>query len=90
MRQKTIDKLCCPFDKSDLQLQVFSKDIEHNILEGMLACATCQRKYPIVYGVPIMAPDEYRQPVLEQPVINRWQLEYKQDALNELQGGSEN
>jgi len=85
MKQKTIDKLCCSFDKSDLQLQVFLKDIEHNVLEGMLTCTRCHRKYPIVYGVPVMAPDEYRQPMLEQPIIKRWELDYKLDvtvALN--------
>ena len=80
MKQKTIEKLCCPFDKSDLQLLVFSKDIEHNVLEGMLTCTSCRRKYPIVYGVPIMAPDEYRQPTLEQSILERWQLDYKLDA----------
>ena len=84
MRQKTIEKLCCPFDKNDLQLQVFSKDIEHNVLEGMLTCVSCRRKYPIVYGVPIMAPDEYRQPVLEQPIIKRWQLDYNLDVATAL------
>ena len=85
MKQKTIEKLCCPFDKSDLQLQVFLKDIEHNVLEGILTCTICQRKYRVVYGVPIMAPDEYRQPSLEQPVIKRWQLDYKLDAAVALQ-----
>jgi uncharacterized protein YbaR (Trm112 family) len=68
MKLKTINKLCCPFDKQDLTLQVFIKDTDQNIIEGILSCATCLRKYPIVYGVPIMSPDEYRQIKLEQPI----------------------
>jgi uncharacterized protein YbaR (Trm112 family) len=76
MRLKTIEKLCCPFDKSDLSLQILTKDIELNVLEGILTCTTCQRKYPIVYGVPIMAPDEYRQINLEQPIMEQWRLDY--------------
>ena len=76
MKLKTIDKLCCPFDKHDLNLQVLAKDLEDNVIEGILTCSTCQRKYPIIYGVPIMAPDEYRQIPLEQPVIEKWKLEY--------------
>ena len=76
MRVKTIKKLCCPFDKQDLKLQTFAKDIEENVIEGILECTTCQRKYPIIYGVPIMAPDEYRQIKLEEPVLERWKLEY--------------
>lgn len=73
MRQSTIDKLCCPFDKADLQLQVISKDLEENILEGILSCNQCKRYYPIVKGVPIMSPDEYREYKLEQPLLNNWQ-----------------
>ncbi len=76
MRLKTIEKLCCPFDKQDLDLQVLAKDIENNIIEGILSCQSCQRKYPIVHGVPIMSPDDYRQTRLEQPVVERWKLEY--------------
>jgi uncharacterized protein YbaR (Trm112 family) len=74
MRLKTIDKLCCPFDKQDLRLQVFVKDVDENVLEGLLTCTGCRRKYPIVYGVPIMSPDEYRQMELEQPIMEQWGL----------------
>jgi uncharacterized protein len=76
MRLKTIEKLCCPFDKSDLDLQVLVKDTDQNVLEGIFTCTTCKRKYPIVYGVPIMAPDDYRQIQLEQPVMEQWKLEH--------------
>lgn len=76
MQLKTIEKLCCPFDKSDLNLQVLVKDTAQNIIEGILNCTVCQRNYPIVYGVPIMAPDEYRQIQLEQPIIEKWKLEH--------------
>ncbi len=41
-----------------------------------MSCPVCKRDYPIVYGVPIMSPDEYRQPRLEQPVLEKWELEY--------------
>jgi uncharacterized protein YbaR (Trm112 family) len=84
MKLNTIAKLCCPFDKQDLQLQILSQDLEQNIMEGILSCKTCRRNYPIVYGVPIMAPDEYRQPALEQPVVDRWKLEYGIDPVRLL------
>jgi len=76
MKLKTINKLCCPFDKQDLTLQVFIKDTEQNIIEGILSCTACLRKYPIVYGVPIMSPDEYRQIKLEQPIVDRWKIDH--------------
>lgn len=69
MKLNTIAKLCCPFDKQDLQLKTLAQDLDQNVIEGILSCKTCLRNYPIIYGVPIMAPDEYRQIALEQPVI---------------------
>ena len=83
MKLNTIDKLCCPFDKHDLELRIVSKDTEENVLEGMFICGKCKRYYPIVKGVPIMNPDEYREPSLEQPLISNWkeklQLENMKD-----------
>ncbi len=76
MKLKTINKLCCPFDKQDLTLQVFVKDTGQNIIEAILSCAVCLRKYPIVYGVPIMSPDEYRQIKLEQPIVEQWKIDH--------------
>ncbi len=76
MRLKTIEKLCCPFDKSNLDLQVLVKDTDQNVLEGIFTCTACKRKYPIVYGVPIMAPDDYRQIKLEQPIMEQWKIEH--------------
>lgn len=73
MRLSTIQKLCCPFDKSDLTLTIITKDIHENILQGMLYCPDCRRVYPIVKGVPIMSPDEYREPKLELPLLQHWQ-----------------
>jgi uncharacterized protein YbaR (Trm112 family) len=78
MRQSTIDKLCCPFDKADLELQVIAKDLDENIIEGILTCKTCSRYYPIAKGVPIMSPDEYREQQLEQPMLENWK-EHLQD-----------
>lgn len=79
MRAKTIEKLCCPFDKSDVNLTTIVKDTEKNIIEGYLTCSECSRIYPIVKGVPIMNPDEYREFQLEQPLLEKWskQLEGK-------------
>lgn len=72
MRIETIKKLCCPFDKAELKLTTKTKDLEGNILEGYLYCSECKRVYPIVSGIPIMSPDEYREFKLEQPLLQRW------------------
>jgi len=73
MRQETIDKLCCPFDKGDLDLKIIARDIEDKIQEGYFTCKTCMRIYPIIKGIPIMTPDEYREEVLERPLMKHWQ-----------------
>lgn len=72
MSPSTIAKLCCPMDKSDLELKIMSRDTNGDIVEGLLTCPSCQRYYPIVYGVPIMQPDEYREQHLEKPILDRW------------------
>ncbi len=78
MRHSTISKLCCPFDKKDLTLQIISQDTNQNIIEGLLTCSECNRYYPIVRGVPIMSPDEYREEKFELPMMANWkQLEGK-------------
>ncbi len=72
MRSETIKKLCCPFDKKDLELTIITQDLEENILQGILTCAECRRIYPIVQGIPIMSPDEYRELKLELPLLDKW------------------
>lgn len=74
MKLNTIlNKLCCPFDKGDLELKIITQDLEDRILEGILSCKNCNRVYPIIKGIPIMSPDEYREHKLEEPVMKRWE-----------------
>lgn len=72
MRASLIDKLCCPFDKGELSLQQFVHNESGDIIEGLLSCQVCKRYYPIIYGIPIMTPDEYRELALEQPMLKKW------------------
>ena len=74
MRDSLLNKLCCPQDKNDLHLQVFVKGEDGAVQEGLLTCSHCDRYYPIVYGIPIMTPDEYRERALEGPLLKKWGL----------------
>jgi len=84
MRQSLINKLCCPFDKEDLELKIFAQDTSGNISEGMLTCKHCKRYYPIVYGMPIMSPDEYRERMLEAPLLERWENKLEGNAVEDF------
>ncbi len=64
-------------DKSELELTTIASDIHGNILQGFLTCSECERIYPIVQGIPIMSPDEYREYKLEQPLLDRWKRHLK-------------
>lgn len=79
MKQETIEKLCCPFDKSDLDLKIITRDSERNVIEGYFTCNNCRRVYPIVRGLPIMNPDEYREFDLEKPLYQKWGLKGRED-----------
>ncbi|MCA5005476.1 Trm112 family protein [Sphingobacterium bovistauri] len=65
MKISTIHKLCCPFDRADLKLEVIEQTIEHDVRTGSLSCSLCKRFYPIISGIPIMSPDEYRDVEVE-------------------------
>ncbi len=80
MRLETIHKLCCPFDKEDLELKIISRDLSGQVIEGVLTCTHCRRYYPIISGIPIMSPDEYRQKELEAPVVSKWDAELNDPA----------
>lgn len=73
MKLSTAKKLCCPFDKANVDLTIITKDVDGNIIEGYLNCIECQRFYPIITGIPIMNPDEYREYQLEKAIIERWE-----------------
>jgi len=76
MRRTFADKLCCPMDKEELELHIFHieefENEEDEILEGVFICPECQRYYPVIYGIPIMTPDEYREKSLEAPLLEKW------------------
>jgi len=72
MNTATIKKLCCPFDRADLALTPIRTTVSGDIDEGYLHCGQCARIYPIVRGIPIMSPDEYREYELEKPLLDRW------------------
>jgi uncharacterized protein YbaR (Trm112 family) len=84
MRLSTIDKLCCPFDKSDLELTIIKQTEEREVLEGFLTCSQCNRLYPFVKGIPIMSPDEYREFSLEKPLLERWQSYLKDKEFKDF------
>lgn len=68
MDKSTLERICCPFDKSDVQLKMIEQSVEGKVIFGYLNCPTCQRIYPIISGVPIMTPDEYRDELFESNV----------------------
>lgn len=85
MNYKTIAKLCCPFDKADLNLTSITTNAEgDDVLEGFFTCTTCKRIYPIVKGVPIMTPDDYRERSLEQPLYDKWQKQLENKRIEDF------
>lgn len=71
MNKDKIKKMCCPFDQSDLALHIFRED-GNDVLEGLFTCSSCKRYFPIITGIPIMVPDEFRERDYEAPFLEKW------------------
>lgn len=85
MKKDMINKLCCPLDKHELELQIFAEELSGDIREGILTCGNCKRYYPIIHGIPIMSPDEYREKELEAPVVNQWKNQLTTSGFKDFQ-----
>ncbi|MFB6125340.1 MAG: methytransferase partner Trm112 [Halanaeroarchaeum sp.] len=59
MKEDLMDIICCPLDKSDLELSVEDRDDE--ILDGTLTCTECGEVYPIEDGIPNLLPPDMRE-----------------------------
>ena len=74
MTEKLFSRLACPIDKSaPLKLTVFSTE-NMKIIEGLLECPFCSRYFPVIGGIPIMVPDEYRESSLEARFLEKWNV----------------
>lgn len=80
MRQKTIEKMCCPADGHDLVLTIFTAQNDE-VTEGVLICKKCGRYYPIIAGIPIMSPDDYREKKFELPFLEKWKHKLPEQLL---------
>jgi len=71
MTHEKLNKMCCPFDKNELQLEIYREEMTQ-VFEGLFSCSFCRRYFPIISGIPIMVPDEYREHSFEQSFLDRW------------------
>ncbi len=55
-----MDIVCCPVDKSDLELSVGERD-DGEVLAGELTCTECGEVYPIEDGIPNLLPPDMRE-----------------------------
>lgn len=60
MKESLLDIVCCPLDKSELELEVDARDGEE-ILSGTLVCTECGERYPIEDGIPNLLPPDMRE-----------------------------
>lgn len=75
MTKELLEKLCCPIDKHDLDIDIINESEEQEILEALLSCPVCDRYFPVIYGIPILIPDEYRDESMEKPLLRKWGYE---------------
>ncbi|MHB9286662.1 methytransferase partner Trm112 [Halobacteriales archaeon Cl-PHB] len=59
MKEDLMDILCCPLDKSELDLSVDERE-DDEIVTGTLTCSECDETYPIEDGIPNLLPPDMR------------------------------
>ncbi|OGD45934.1 hypothetical protein A3K79_03540 [Candidatus Bathyarchaeota archaeon RBG_13_46_16b] len=60
-----MDVLACPDGHASLELKA-SREVNGNIVEGILTCLTCNREYEIKDGIPMLYFNK------EQTIIEKW------------------
>ena len=55
MKESSLDILCCPSCRGDLELKSAKKNADE-IIEGVLVCTKCGKKYPIKGGIVDLVP----------------------------------
>lgn len=68
----------------DLDIKIFSRHEEGEIIEALMTCPECKRYFPVIYGIPIMTPDEFREKALEEPSLKKWGLRLKEGSSDVL------
>lgn len=84
MTEQLLEKLCCPIDKHDLEIDILTESEEGEILEALMSCPDCHRYFPVIYGIPILIPDEYRDDSLEKPLLKKWGFELEEGEEHPL------
>ena len=82
MTKELLEKLCCPMDKHDLDISIINEGENGEILEALMSCPECERYFPVIYGIPILIPDEYRDESLEKPLLKKWDENYELGISN--------
>ncbi len=59
MKRETLDIICCPVCKGDLELKV-EKEENGEIVKGKLICKKCEVTYEIEDGIPNLLPKSSR------------------------------
>lgn len=83
MTRTLMEKLCCPIDKHDLHVDVITETDEGEIIEALMNCPSCQRYFPVVYGIPILIPDEFRDKSMETPLLKKWGVQLRENIEDE-------
>jgi uncharacterized protein YbaR (Trm112 family) len=84
MTKSLLQKLCCPVDKHELEVTIITETEDDEVLEALMTCPACERYFPVIYGIPVMIPDEYRDESLEAPELKKWGYKLQEGSVKPM------
>ncbi len=73
MNANTVDYLCCPVCKGELELKP-TEQTDSTVVSGRLTCLECRKSFEIAYGLPnLVHPEPEKLPEIDRHYLDQYQ-----------------
>jgi ubiquinone biosynthesis O-methyltransferase len=77
MNKETLDLFACDKCSNDFHIEVYEKDSENSIFEGIIRCKLCNLWYPIYDGIANFLPSHLADKSRRDSFRKKWQINFE-------------